>query len=204
MLDNPTPTSRSPLMEATMFTRLALAATLALAMSVAHAQSQDQRVTGKVKSVAADHLVVSTEKADVDLLLTRETRISKSEKASAAQIKSGSYLGTANQNVEDGGRATEVHLADSGPDVHAPMNADGLMMTNGHVKSVHSTAQGQEMDIDYGKGTRHVVVPASTPITKMIPQDRTALTPGVRVTVFRGVGADGKQTARFVLLSAPQ
>ena len=62
--------------------------------------------------------------------------------ATVSEIKPGGYLGTANVTSPAGGKATEVHLMDNGPNVHFAMDADkGLMMTNGHVKSVQTTAK---------------------------------------------------------------
>src|SRR5262249_8882153 len=109
--------------------------------------------------------------------------------------------GTANQTVPEGGRANEVHLIDKGPNVNSPMNDEGLIMTNGHVKSVQKTAKGQEMDVDYGEGTRHVIVPTNTPITRLVPQDPSTIKAGASVDVGAAPGADSKLTARYVVLA---
>jgi hypothetical protein len=160
-----------------------------------------ERITGTVKSVGTDHLVLSTDKGDVDVAVTPQTRVLNREPAEAAEIKAGAYLGTANVTGPDGGLATEVHLMDNGPNVHSPMNADaGLMMTNGHVKSVQTTAKGQEMDVDYGSGVRHVVVPANTPVTRMQASNVDSLTVGAPVTAALRPGADGKVAAAFIIL----
>src|SRR5579871_4785337 len=126
------------------------------------------RIAGTVKSVTASDVIVTTATGDVDLAVTPQTRVLVRRSASVGDIKPGSYLGTANQNGTDAnsGTATEVHLMDNGPNTNSPMNNSWLTMTNGHVKSVTHTANGQEVDIDYGQATtRHVVVGADTTVT---------------------------------------
>ena len=164
------------------------------------------RTMGTVKSVAADLLVLTTAKGDVDIRITPQTKILKSQPASASDIKPGAYLGTANQDgaSPNTGTATEVHLAANGPNVNFPMNHTGLTMTNGHVTSVNQTANGEEMVIDYGKGTtRQVLVPASAQITNMKDVGTAGLKPHTRVTTLANPGTDGKLVATFILIAPP-
>jgi Domain of unknown function (DUF5666) len=186
----------------------ALAATLALAAAGAALAQQPptgQRLTGVVKAASATSLTLTTAKGDETVALTPQTRVMARQAASAADIKAGAYLGTSNQTAADGasGTATEVHLMDNGPNVHFPMNQAGLMMTNGHVKSVAKTAKGEEMDVDYGQAqTRHVVITKDTSLTKMVDATPEALRPGVAVMANAAPGADGKLTATFVVIGA--
>jgi hypothetical protein len=162
-------------------------------------------IAGTVKSVSADKLVLATAKGDVTIALTPQTRVTEQRPVSASDIKAGSYLGTSNQNASapNSGTATEVHLADNGPNVNFPMNSSGLMMTNGHVKSVTPTAGGQEMEVDYGQGTtRHVVVPAGTRVTKMADLDMSALKPNVAVRAMTTKGPDGTQSAAMIMVDS--
>lgn len=180
----------------------------ALIAQVAGAQQglpPGERVTGTIKSVAADGVVVVTPKGDVAIKITPQTRVAVSHTASESEIKPGAYLGTANQNgaAPDTGTATEVHLASNGGNVNRPMNDSGLTMTNGHVKKVTRTAKGQEMDIDYGEGkTRHVVVASGTPITNMVDAGIAELKPGIGVTAMTTNGADGKPVANMIMLES--
>jgi hypothetical protein len=164
-----------------------------------------ERISGTIKSVAADTVVVDTPKGSVAIHLTPQTRVALAKTASDSEIKPGAYLGTANQDgaVPDTGTATEVHLADNGGNVNRPMNDSGLTMTNGHVKKVTRTAAGQELDIDYGEGkTRRVVVASGTPITKMADVGMAGLKPGVGVTAMTTTGADGKPVANMIMLQS--
>lgn len=185
---------------------------VALIALVAHSASAQQGpprgepVSGIVKSVAADNVVLTTAKGDVTIAITPQTRVTVAQTASASDIKPGTYLGTSNQNAAtpDAGTATEVHLAADGPNVNRAMNDSGLTMTNGHVKNVARTATGQEMDIDYGEGkTRHVVVSDSTPITKMADVGMAALKPGTSVNAMTTTGANGKLSTNMIMIGSP-
>jgi hypothetical protein len=180
--------------------------TLVAALAGAQQAPRGVRITGTVKSVTADKLVLTTAKGDVAIAITTQTRVLVSRPASARDIKPGAYLGTANQNgAADTGTATEIHLANDGPNVNCPMNDSGLTMTNGHVKRVHRTSSGEELDIDYGKSTtRHVVVPAQTPVTRMVTVGKDALKTNVSVNAMTTTGADGSPVATFILLGPPR
>jgi len=189
--------------------RLIAVALLSLVAALASAQQAPRgvRITGIVKSVTADKLVLTTAKGDVAIAITAQTRVLVSRPARARDIKPGTYLGTANQNgsAADTGTATEIHLANDGPNVNFPMNDSGLTMTNGHVKRVNRTASGEELDIDYGKSTtRHVVVPTQTPVTRMVTVGKDALKTNVSINAMTTTGADGNPVATFILVGPPR
>ena len=183
---------------------LVSAAALALSSSFAQAQAPaaQSTLTGTVKSVGAGSATVTTATGDVMVMLTPQTRIMARIPVAADEIKPGSYLGTANVNAEGGGVANEVHLGPDGQNVpNTPMGPPNLVMTNGHVTAVRSTAAGKEMDVDYGGAqTRKIVVPASAPVTRTAP---AALAVGAAVTV-RGVAANGMMTANTIQVPAPK
>jgi hypothetical protein len=187
--------------------RMLAVALVALAAGAAGAQQVPQvtRVAGTVKSVTSNDLVLTTANGDIDLAITSSTRVLARQPGSASDIKPGAYLGTSNQDstVAGTGTATEVHVMDHGPNVNYPMNSSGLTMTNGHVKSVTSTAKGKEMDVDYGQPTpRHVVVSKDTNITRMIDVGAAGLKPGINVNAMTTTGADGKPTATFISITS--
>jgi hypothetical protein len=190
------------------FYRACLIAAVALTAQAAGAQQapQGERIAGAVKSITSDHLILTTEKGDVDLAITPQTRVLMRQAAGASDIKPGAYLGTSNQNASaaDTGTATEVHLMQNGPNVNYPMNNSGLTMTNGHVKTVTATPTGQELDIDYGKATtRHVVVTRDTRIARMADVGVAGLKQGINVGAMTTTGADGKATASFITIDPP-
>jgi hypothetical protein len=190
-------------------TLLIASALLVLAGGAAMAQQPPQMgppVTGAVKAVTDGHLLLATPSGEVDLKVDATTRVLKREATQAQDIKPGAYLGTSNLTAADGvsNAATEVHIMASGPNVHYamdPTHNPALMMTNGHVKSVKTTAKGQEMEVDYGGATtRHVVVGQQTDVTQMAELGLAGLKPGMTVTARSTPGADGKPLARFILV----
>ena len=166
---------------------------------------QGQRIAGKISAVAPGEVVIATASGEVHVALSPQTRILRRETARVEDIAAGAYLGTANPTNADGasGTSTEVHLMDTGPNVHRPMNDAGLVMTNGHVKSVSATKAGVQIDVDYGDGAQHIVVPADTPTTRMTNADPKALAPGEDITTVAQPGADRKLTASFITISGP-
>ena len=176
----------------------AVAATFAmLAAGSALAQSPPG-VVGPIKSVAGDDIVVATASGDVTVTLTPQSRIFQSRPITATDLKDGVYVGTTNKDAgEATGHATEVHVADGGPAFQAEWGAPGVMMTNGKVKSVTQTAKGQEFDVDYSTGVRHVVAAPGTPITRNVAADRSALKPGVSIRASVK-DADGKKLVQYI------
>ena len=191
--------------------RTASLVSLAIAFGLASAAAaqqgpQGQRIAGKISSVAAGEVVISTPTGLVHVALSPQTRILRRQTARVEDIAPGAYLGTANQTNADGasGTSTEVHLMDTGPNVHRPMNDSGLVMTNGRVKSVSASKAGLQMDVDYGEGaTQHIVVPEGTPTTRMTNAGVSALAAGEDITAAAQAGADQKLTASFITISGP-
>lgn len=186
---------------------LCAAAALGLATAAAAQPGPPgQRIAGTVSSVSPTELVISTSSGPVRVGLSPETRVMKREDAKPGDIAAGAYLGTANQTNADGsgGTSTEVHLMDNGPNVNAPMNNAGLVMTNGHVKSVKTTSAGRELDIDYGQGTtRHVLVPAGTPTARISNVGLGGLSVGETVTAMAQPGAGQTPAAMAVIIEPP-
>jgi hypothetical protein len=185
---------------------VSLVIALGLASTAAAQQGpQGQRIAGKISSVSGGMVTVATSSGPVMVMLSPQTRIMRRETASVADIAPGAYLGTANQTNADGasGTSTEVHLMAAGPNVHRPMNDSGLVMTNGTVKSVSKSDGSVQMDVDYGDGSQHIVVPANTPTTRMSNADASALTAGEDITALAQPGADKMLTASFITISPP-
>jgi hypothetical protein len=163
-------------------------------------------VVGTVKSVAATEVILATPKGDISVAITPRTRVLVRRPAAINDIKPGVYLGTSNQNgaEPDTGTAKEIHMMAKGPNVNFPMNKSGLMMTNGHVKSVTQTAKGEELNVDYGKAqTRHVIVNKDTVMTRMVDVGVAGLRPGAEARASTMTGPGGKPTATFIVITTP-
>ena len=196
---------------------LSLALLGATASFAAVAAPSPKRVRGTVVSIAPDTLVVRPAAgADVSVALTPDTRFSTVSKASLADIKPDTYIGTAAKGDGDTATALEVLIFPQalrgtgeghyGWDRIADPTASGeaaSMMTNGTVASsmtegAATPTGGSRLTVTYKGGQQTVVVPPSTPIVLLHPgADRATVKAGERVFVS-ALDDDGKLTARGV------
>jgi hypothetical protein len=120
-------------------------------------------------------------------------------------IQPGSFIGTAEMPQADGtGRSLEVHIFPPGVKMGEGHYAWDLrprsMMTNGTVGKVAAGRHGQELDVTYPSGTRHLVVPAHVPIVQITAGDRAQVKPGVAVFMIVAPAAGGGLTAGAVAI----
>ena len=189
--------------------------------AAASAEAQPKLTPGVVNSVAGSTLNIMSQGAPAAFQLTPATTIMIAHKGTLADIKAGSFLGTTNTPSPDGsGQSTEVHVFPPGvkmgegdrPMGPAPAGGaasrmtngtvsatsnGGTRMTNGAAGNVATGAQGVQMDVAYQGGTRHIVVPPTTPVMVMASGTPALLKPGTNVLVGH-VPASGGETATFI------
>jgi len=174
------------------FLTFSIGAILAVSAS-AHAQSSPQLppqfVRGTVTAVTPTSLTLtSREGRPVTLGLTPDWTVQVTKPVTAADIQSGSFIGTAEMPTANGvGRSLEVHVFPPGVkfgEGHYGWDLKkGSMMTNGTVGKVVSNAAGRSFDVSYSTGVRHIVVPPGTPIVQIVPSDRGLIKPGSKVFI---------------------
>ncbi|MDO8377697.1 hypothetical protein [Phenylobacterium sp.] len=193
--------------------RAALAAALALAAAPALAQPSPaivrqapatriapQIVRGVVKVAKVDALVLKTrEGKEVTVNLAPTWTVSVMKPITVAAIQPGSFIGTAEMPQKDGrGKSLEVHIFPPGVKMGEGHYAwdlkKGSMMTNGTVGKVVASKNGQELDVTYSYGTRHIVVPKNVPIVQITPGERAMIKPGVSVFLVAQPSAKGLTT----------
>lgn len=182
-----------------------LAASLWLPAGMASGQEQPLRIRGMVESVADSTLVVKTrEGASVQVALTPGWTVSALGRASLADIKAGTYVGTAAEPQPDGTlKALEVLIFPEAMrgagEGHRPWDlTPGSSMTNANVEAAVAGVQGSTLTLAYKGGTQRVVVPADAPIVTPAPGDPSMVVPGARVFIFANRQADGRVTASRV------
>ena len=164
------------------------AASVAFAQPAA-APSGPKFIRGAVTSVAADQLVVKARDGkSFAITLAKGWTVQVTKAITAADIKPGSFIGTAEMPQADGtGRSLEVHVFPPGVKMgEGHYNWDlkrGSMMTNGTVGKVKAGAKGRELDVSYPSGERHIMVPNNATIVQIVPATRDLLKPGVKVFV---------------------
>src|SRR5882672_3160410 len=178
---------------------IAVAALAAVGVSNTSAQQpQTVRIRGTVEKVDGNTVVVkATDGAEVTLTLTANAAIVGVVKASLADIKAGSFVGSAAMPQADGSqKALEVHIfAESQRGTgegHRPFTVPNSTMTNGTVGDMVTATDGGTLTVKYKEGEKKIVVPPGVPIVRYEIGDRSEVKPGVHITALNAVKkADG-------------
>jgi hypothetical protein len=184
-----------------LFSRTLIGAALLATAGVSFAwaqQPQTLRVRGAIEKVDGNTVTVKpAEGAAVTLTLTKDAQIVGVVKATLAEIKPGSFVGSAAMPQADGSqKALEVHIfAESQRGTgegHRPFTVPNSTMTNGTVGDMVTAADGQTLTVKYKEGEKKIIVPPGVPIVRYEIGDRSELKPGVHVTATNAVKkADG-------------
>jgi len=177
-----------------ILTAAAFASAIAVT-AVSAQQPQTQRVRGTIEKVDGNTLLIkSPTGAPVTLTLTGNALVVGVVKATVADIKEGSYIGSGALPQPDGTqKAVEVHIfAESQRgtgDGHRP-NWDGSpygagigTMTNGAAGQAVSSVDGPVITVKYKDGEKKVIVGPNTPIVRYEVGDKSELKPGAAVSV---------------------
>jgi hypothetical protein len=195
-----------PLLPTLIAGALTLAATAAFAADPSPASQT--RINGVVSSIAGGEATVDTaDHKAVKVHLTADTHVMTSEHVSASTIAPGVYLGTTNMDQADGsGVSSEVHiikgLGAAGKGVNVPWDG-GAMMTNGNVSKVSQGPAGPQIEINYGPGTKKVVVPRNSSVVLLSPTEPSRVKKGSKVLVAGAAQADGAILASYITVDVP-
>jgi hypothetical protein len=168
-------------------------AALVAALAISPALAQTQRLRGTIEKVDGNTLSVKTrDGAAATLTLTGNATIVGVVKASLAEIKQGSFIGSGAMPQPDGTqKALEVHIfAESQRGTgegHRPWDgAPNSTMTNGTVGATVTGVEGGTITVKYKEGEKQIVVP-----------------PGVRIVRYEiGNAGDLKPGASFSVIAA--
>jgi len=146
-------------------------------------------VQGTVTAVSDSSLTIT--KADgqsetVTLLPNRKVNVTAP--VAVDQIAPGSYVATANITQADGtGVSQELRVYPPGSpaiNVNRPMDASGqLIMTNGTVNTVVKSDGGRVLTVNYGTGTRQILVKPELQVVLVSPGMLDMVKPGVKLSV---------------------
>jgi hypothetical protein len=179
--------------------RILAAAAFASAIAVTAAsaqQPQTQRVRGTIEKVDGNTLLIKSAPsgAPVTLTLTDGALVVGVVKATVADIKEGSYIGSGALPQPDGTqKAVEVHIfAESQRgtgDGHrgnwdgSPYGAGIGTMTNGAVGQSVTGVDGPVITVKYKDGEKKVIVGPNVPIVRYEVGDKSELKPGAAVSI---------------------
>ncbi len=179
---------------------------------VADAMAQPQpttvRIRGTVTAFDTQELRVTTRNGmKLKVHMTDDTKINVLSPMKMSDIKEGSFVGVTAIQHGPGTplQAREVHIfpeAQRGTgEGHYDWDLEpGSSMTNANVDAIVATNTGEELTLSYKGGSQKIVVPKGIPIITFTPADRSLLKPGVKVFVITEQGADGRLTARRMLV----
>ena len=176
--------------------RAALAIAAALAATAASAQapapaSQTVRLRGVIEKIDGNTVIAKSDKGDeVKINLADKMMVVGVVKATMADIKEGSYIGSGAMPQPDGSqKAIEVHIfAESmrgTGDGHRPWDgAPNSTMTNGTVGTTVTGVTGPVVTVKYKDGEKNIVVGPDVPIVRYEVMDTGALKPGIAFSVL--------------------
>jgi hypothetical protein len=180
---------------------------LALAPTLALAQTPLTRVQGTLESLKDSVVTVKTRTGDlVAVRLTPNFIVSDVTPATLADIKPGLFVGSGAMAAPDGTlMATEVHIfAESqrgtGEGSRPWDLGPSSSMTNANVTASVDGVNGRVLTMTYQGGEKHIVVSPETPIVAYAPGSPSDLTKDAAVSLRAEKLADGSFQASRVIV----
>ena len=179
---------------------------MALVSTSAFADGTPVRVRGSVVSLDGSKLVVHAKDGkDVTVNLADNFAALAVVKASMADIKEGTFIGTATVTQPDSTlRSLEVVVF---PDKmrgtgegHYPWDlGSSSMMTNATVANAVKGVEGQTVTVTYKGGEKRIDIPANVPVVALVPATKEEIKPGAVVFVPTQRQPDGSLNGGAVL-----
>ena len=163
-----------------------LTATAVLFATAAAASAAPTNMRGTVAAVDGTTVTVKTQDRTVKLTLDEHWKIAGVAKASMADIKPGTFIGTANVQDASGNKALEVvvfpeALRGTGEGDYGWDLKPGSKMTNATVTSQVNGVDGQTVSLAYKGGEKKVTIAPSVPVVTVVPADKADVKPGAAV-----------------------
>jgi hypothetical protein len=181
-----------------ILTSILAALVLPLALGCAAATADPVRVRGSVVSLDGAKLVVrSKDGKDVPITLKDNYAALAAVKSSIADIKPGTFIGTATVTQPDSSmRSVEVVVfAESlrgTAEGHYPWDlGSNSMMTNGSIGNAVRGVDGQTVTVTYKGGEKKIDIPNNVPVVELEPGNKSEITPGAIVFVPTDKQANG-------------
>jgi hypothetical protein len=170
---------------------VALAAAFAVSSAWAQ-QPQAQRLSGTIEKVNGNALLLkSKDGAEQTVVLADKALIVGVTKASLADIKQGSYIGSGAVPQADGTqKAVEVHIFAESQRGTGDGHRDGWpgapngTMTNGEAGNPVTGVDGLSVMVKYKGGEKKIIVGPEAVIRAYVEGSRDELKPGANVSIF--------------------
>jgi hypothetical protein len=166
------------------------------------AQEQTARIRGTIERLDGSMLSVKTrEGPSVRVALAPDWKVSGLARADLAEVKPGTFIGTAAEPQPDGTlKALEVLIFPEAMrgtgEGHRPWDlTPRSTMTNATVEAAVADVKDRVLTLSYKGGTQRVVVPADAPVVTPVAGDASLVAPGAHVFIFANRQPDGSLTA---------
>jgi hypothetical protein len=175
----------------TQSTRVALALVAVVAATAALAQAPATvRLRGTIEKVDGNTVTAKSDKGDeLKINLADKMTVVGVVKASLADIKEGSFIGSGAMPQPDGSqKAIEVHIfpeamRGTGEGFRPWDGAPNSTMTNGTAGSPVTGVDGPVVTVTYKDGDKKIMVGPDVPIVRYEIADMSAVKPGVAFSV---------------------
>ena len=172
-----------------MLRRALLVFTIAATAAPAFAQ-ETMRVRGVIERIDGSMLYVKTRDGmDLKISLAEKPVFTAIVPATLADLKPGTYVGSAAMPAPDGGlRALEVHIFPEAMrgvgEGHRPWDGGTQStMTNANVETAVAGVDGQVLTLKYKDGEKKLLVTPETAIVAFAPGDRAEVKAGTRIFI---------------------
>ena len=169
----------------------AAAVMLALATSPAIAQqAQTQRVNGTIEGIDGATLIIKQRQGgEVKVNLTEKVAVFGINKATIADVKTGSFIGVGAMPQPDGSqKASRVMIFSEVQrgtgEGHRPWIQPGSTMTNATVDSTVGGVDGQVVMVKYKDGEKKVIIGPDAVVRAYVVSDRSELKPGANIEII--------------------
>ncbi len=167
-------------------------------------QTPTQRIRGSIVGLEGTNLVVATrEGPEARIVLASNYEVTAVIPATLADIKPGTYIGTAAVGPKDRLRALEVLIFPEAMrgtgEGHRPWDlVPESTMTNATVENEVSSTNGRDLTLKFGAESLKVAVPPDAPIVTFEPGSKDMLKPGTKVIITATRAPDGTLSASRV------
>ena len=191
-----------------MALRIFTAAACAAALAIASASAQDKpvRIRGTVEQMDGQMMTIKARSGEMlKVKLADDGKVVALVKASLADIKPGSFVGSTAMPEQDGSwKAVEVHIfpeamRGTGEGDRAYDYKPKSTMTNGTVDASVAKVSGSTMTLKYKEGEKKIDVTPETVIVMYAPGNKDELKPGAQIIIMQSEKqADGSFLAKNV------
>jgi hypothetical protein len=164
------------------------------------------RIRGEIVSLDGTTLTVHRRSGDtVKITIKPDQPINAVKNIKLADIKQGSFIGTATKTGADG-KLTAVEVVvfpeearGTGEGHYAWDLLPGSMMTNANVDTVMQGVNGRTVLLSYKGGSKEVTVPEKAPVVSPVPASRADLVAGKKVFIIAN-GSTGDLSASRIFV----